>query len=122
MKQNKAEMLLDGEAVSDARVERLSPFFATAGYDRQNQTVVIKATTYSGKPIQAEIQLDGAAKVGQSGKHIAISSPGQYDENSLDDPRRIVPRELPLSSLSEHFTVELPPYSVNVLRIPASAK
>ena len=122
VKRDAAQMLLDGEVVSNARVEHLSQFFATAGYDRNNKTVVVKATSYSSKPVRAEIQLDGAGNIGRSGKHIVISSPGQYDENSLDDPHRIVPRELPLPRVSEHFSVELPPYSVNVLRIPATAK
>ncbi|MCX6927006.1 MAG: hypothetical protein NT154_27935, partial [Verrucomicrobia bacterium] len=122
VKKDEAQMLLDGNVISTARVEWLSQFFATAGYDRKNQSVIVKATSYSSKPVRAEIQLDGAAKVGASGKHIIISSPAQYDENSLDHPRRIQPKELPLSDASKRFSVELPPYSVNVLRIPATAK
>jgi alpha-L-arabinofuranosidase len=71
--------------------------------------------------VRAEIQLEGAGKIGDSGRHIVISSPGQYDENSLDNPRRIVPREQPLPGCAKAFSVTLPPYSVNVLRIPATS-
>jgi alpha-L-arabinofuranosidase len=122
VKRDQAEMYLDGRQVSDARVEFLPLFFATAGYDRKSKTVVLKATSYYNQPVRAQIQLDGAGTVGASGKYIRISSPGQYDENSLENPGAIVPKELPLSNVSERFSVELPPYSVNVLRIPATAK
>ncbi|HEU5070797.1 MAG TPA: alpha-L-arabinofuranosidase C-terminal domain-containing protein [Verrucomicrobiae bacterium] len=117
-----AEMFLDGKRVSRVTAEFLREFFATAGYDRKNKTVVVKATSYSSKPLRAEIQLDGAARVGRSGRQIVISAPQQFDENSLENPRLIVPRELPLSDVSERFSVELPPYSVNVLRLPARPK
>jgi alpha-L-arabinofuranosidase len=119
---NSAEMFLDGKRVSRMTAEFLREFFATAGYDRKNKTVVVKATSYSSKPLRAEIQLDGAARVGRSGRQIVISAPQQFDENSLENPRLIVPRELPLSNVSERFSVELPPYSVNVLRLPARPK
>jgi len=122
VKRDQAEMFLDGRQVSDARVEFLPSFFATAGYDRKSKTVVLKATSYYNQPIRAEIQLDGARTVGPSGKYIVISSPGQYDENSLENPSRIVPREMPLPNVSERFSVELPPHSVNILRIPAKTK
>jgi alpha-L-arabinofuranosidase len=116
---NKAEMFLDGKKVSDASAQYLPGFFATAGYDKQNKTVVVKATNYSAQAVQTEIQLDGAAKVGASGRHIVIRSENPNDENTLENPRRIVPQEMPLNGCAERFTVILPPYSVNVLRIPA---
>jgi alpha-L-arabinofuranosidase len=116
---NSAEMLLDGKPVSRMEADALSAFFATAGYDRKNKEVVLKATNYEKTPVQAEIQLDGAAKVGKGGRHLVIRSDKPEDENSLDNPLRIGPRELPLNGCGRSFSVELPPGSVNVLRIPA---
>jgi alpha-L-arabinofuranosidase len=115
-------MFLDGKRVSRVKAEFLPEFFATAGYDRKDQTVVVKATSYSSKPVRAEIQLDGAARVARSGRQIVISAPQPFAENSLENPRLIEPRELPLSNVSARFSVELPPYSVNVLRLPAQPK
>jgi len=40
----------------------------------------------------------------------------------LDNPRRIVPQESPLPGCAKSFPVTLLPYSVNVLRIPASSQ
>ena len=116
---DKAEMYLDGKLVSDARVERLAPFFATAGYDARQKAVVLKATNYFAKPVRAEIELEGATAIAAAGRHIVIQSEDQYAENSLEHPRRIVPQERPLPGCAKRFAVELPPYSVSVLRIPA---
>lgn len=116
---NQARMFLDGKEVSSGSVVHLPSFFANAGYDRKKKTVILKATNYYNHPLQAQVQLDGARKIGSRGQHIAIFSENQYDENTLDEPHRIVPKELPLSGCGPQFTVTLPPYSVNVLRIPA---
>ena len=55
-----------------------------------------------------------------AGKHIVIRSDGLSDENTLEQPYRIVPREEALSNCAKSFTVTLPPRSVNVLVIPAT--
>lgn len=116
---DRAEMYLNDKRVSNARVQYLPSFFAVSGYDREDKMVVLKATNYNAKPVQADIELDGAKWVGKTGQHIVIASDDQYDRNTLDNPRRIVPLEQPLTDCAENFSVTLPPYSVNVLRIPA---
>jgi alpha-L-arabinofuranosidase len=117
---DRAEMFLDGRKVSDASVVPLPSFFATAGYDRKGKAVVLKATNYYKKPLPVTIQLEGEGSVTTTGKRITISSEGQYDENSLDNPKRIVPKEYPLQNCAKEFSVTLPPLSVNVLRVPST--
>ncbi len=121
LSRNKAEMFLDGKAVSDASAEYLPQFFANAGYHHKNGTVVLRATNYSAQPVRAEIQLDGGT-MGSTAQHTVISSATPDDENSLDNPRRIVPQQLPPIAVAPQLSVTLPPYSVNVIRIPAKMK
>jgi len=116
---NSAEMLLDGKRVSKIEADALPAFFATAGYRQKDQTLVVKATNYNPTPLLAEIRLEGAANVAASGQHIVIRADKPEDENSLDTPNRIAPQVLPLANCSRSFQVTLPPYSVNVLRVPA---
>jgi alpha-L-arabinofuranosidase len=113
-------MYLDGKLISDARAEHLPSLFATAGYDARQKTAVIKATNYHAVPVEAEIQLDGAASVAAAGRHIVIRSEKPTDENSLENPRLIVPGEQPLRNCAQRFSVLLPPMSVNILRVPAT--
>ena len=114
---NKASMYLDGKEVSRASARHLTSLFTLAGYDRDDKSVVIKASNYYATPVQAEIQLKGAKRISKTGRHIVISSSDLQDQNTLDSPRRIVPQEKPLNDCGDNFTVTLPPYSVNVLRI-----
>ena len=116
---DKAEMTLDGKVVSDASVVDLPAFFATAGYDKKTKSVVLRATNYSQQPVQTTIALDGAKVVETAGRHIVISGNGVHDENSLEQPHRIVPKAQPLPGCAKEFPVTLPPLSVNVLEIPA---
>lgn len=116
-----AEMYLDGQRISTGSVKALSPVFAAGGYDRTHKTVVLKATNYNPTPLRTDITLDGAGTVGRAGRLISISSDSLDGDNTLDEPQRIVPRETPLENCSSQFSVTLPPYSVNVLRIPAEA-
>jgi alpha-L-arabinofuranosidase len=116
---NSAEMLLDGKRVSLIEAKALPAFFATAGYQREKNAVVVKATNYGAQPMQAEIRLSGAGRIERDGQHIVIRADQPESENSLTQPNLITPSMLPLSNCAERFTVTLPPYSVNVLRIPA---
>jgi alpha-L-arabinofuranosidase len=116
---DRAEMTLDGKRVSDASVVHLPAFFATAGYHKKSKTVVLKATNYDKKPVLATLALDGVTTVHASGQHIVIRADGFNEENSLENPHRIVPQEQSLPNCAKEFSVTLPPYSVNVLRIPA---
>ena len=99
--------------------EFLPSFFANSGYHRKDKTVIVRATNYDKKPMRAEIQLDGAARIGATGRHIVIRAENPNDENTLEKPHRIVPQEQPLPGTAGRFTVTLPPQSVNVLSIPA---
>ena len=119
---DKAEMFLDGKLVSDARMEFLRSFFATAGYQRKDKTVVLKATNYHKQPIRAEIQIEGALEISSVGQHFVIRSENPNDENTLEAPLRIGPQEGVLSRCAKRFSVNLPPSSVNLLRIPASGR
>jgi alpha-L-arabinofuranosidase len=83
---------------------------------------VVTMASYYNQPVRAEIQLDGAASVAAAGQHLVIRSGQPTDENSLENPRRIVPQEQPLSNCALRFPVTLPPLSVNVLRIGANAQ
>jgi len=116
---DRAEVALDGKKVSDASVQYLPSFFATAGYERDEKSIVVKATNYQKEPVRAEVSLQGVNRVGARGKHIVISSGKPSDENTLESPRSIVPREQPLTNCASRFSVTLAPYSVNLLKIPA---
>ena len=116
---NSAEMLLDGKRVSKLEATLLPAFFATAGYQKKEHSVIVKATNYGAEPLRVQIRLDGATQIAATGQQIVIRADKPEAENTLDQPDMITPKVLPLTGCSKSFPVILPPYSVNVLRIPA---
>jgi len=114
-----ARMYLDDELAADSRVERLNSLFSQAGYDRQHREVVIKVTNYHGQPVETRIELAGVKRVGKTGRHLLIRADAPSDHNTLEKPRRIVPSEAPVDGCTREFRVVLPPYSINLLRVPA---
>jgi alpha-L-arabinofuranosidase len=48
---------------------------------------------------------------------ITIQGPDPKTDNNFDSPRLISPRDSRLENVGTSFSVELPPYSVNLLRI-----
>lgn len=121
IERDRAAVSLDGVLISDSSAEALPNFFATAGYDAAGQAVIVKATNYYAEPVRATIRLENAASVGAEGQHVVVAAASPFDTNSLDAPTRIAPRTQPLPCGAE-ISVELPPHSANVLRIPAQTQ
>jgi len=119
VKNNSAEMFLDGKTISTASVDFLPAFFSNAGFDQKTNEVILKATNYYPTTLTAQITLDGAATIGPSGKLITLQNDSPTTDNNFQNPHRITPREFPLPTPSPNISVQLPPYSVNILRIPA---
>ena len=116
---NTAEARLDDKRISRIEAEALPAFFATGGYDRDQQAVGVRATNYGAKPVHANLRLDGVSNVSAKGRHIIIRADDPNQENTLEKPTQIVPQEVPLNGCAREFAVDLPPHSVNVLVIPA---
>jgi alpha-L-arabinofuranosidase len=114
-----AEMYLDGELISNAAIEPMETVFTAAGYNRDNNSVVVKAVNYNADPVQASISLNGATRIKKKAKHIVIASENIEDQNTLDKPHHIVPGKKEIKNASDQFTITLPPFSVNLLEIDA---
>ena len=120
--ENRAELFLDGKRVSDARIEKMPSFFATAGLRQKDDTVIVKATNYSAQPREAELVIDGTAINGVSGRHFIYQASALSDDNSLENPTKLVPRETTFPISGNQIKVTLPPFSVSVLQVPVRKK
>jgi alpha-L-arabinofuranosidase len=119
--ESRAELFLDGKKVSDARMERLPSFFATAGLRQKDGTVIVKATNYSAQPQEAEFVIEGAIVGGGSGRHFIYQASALSDDNSLENPTKLVPHETVFPIVGNRIKLTLPAYSVSVVRVPAKA-
>lgn len=107
---------LDGKRMLEARIEQ-SRQYVVSGYDETTGEEVIKFVNATEKPFTAGIELTGAESVGRTGKAIVLTSGDPSDENSLDNPEKVVPEERVYKGFSERFTYTFDPWSFTVLRI-----
>ena len=107
---------LDGKRMLEARIEQ-SRQYVVSGYDETTGEEVIKFVNATEKPFTAGIELAGAESVGRTGKAIVLTSGDPSDENSLDNPEKVVPEERVYKGFSARFTYTFDPWSFTVLRI-----
>lgn len=107
---------LDGKRMLEARIEQ-SRQYVVSGYDETTGEAVIKFVNATEKPFTAGIELAGAESVGRTGKAIVLTSGDPSDENSLDNPGKVVPEERVYKGFSDRFTYTFDPWSFTVLRI-----
>lgn len=107
---------LDGKRMLEARIEQ-SRQYVVSGYDETTGEEVIKFVNATEKPFTAGIELAGAESVGRTGKAIVLTSGDPSDENSLDNPEKVVPEKRVYKGFSERFTYTFDPWSFTVLRI-----
>lgn len=107
---------LDGKRMLEARIEQ-SRQYVVSGYDETTGEEVIKFVNATEKPFTARIELAGAESVGRTGKAIVLTSGDPSNENSLDNPEKVVPEERVYKGFSDRFTYTFDPWSFTVLRI-----
>lgn len=107
---------LDGKRMLEARIEQ-GRQYVVSGYDETTGEAVIKFVNATEKPFTAGIELAGAESVGRTGKAIVLTSGDPSDENSLDNPGKVVPEERVYKGFSDRFTYTFDPWSFTVLRI-----
>ncbi len=110
---------LDGKLVNDVTVSRTETVLAVAGRDESTGELVIKALNTGSEPAAVDVSITGVRQVGAVGKLIRLTSPSPADENSFDQPRRIVPVSSTMSGLGTRFHADLPPWSISVIRVAA---
>jgi alpha-L-arabinofuranosidase len=111
---------LDDELVHDFRRPHLTTnaIYASATRDSETGEIILKVVNTAADPTETTIDLAGLATIPGSARAIVLTSKNPTDENSLSDPRKVLPRmkEVPLSG--PRFTRSFPGNSLTVLRIP----
>lgn len=114
-----AELWLDDEMLTKWNGMSYPLQFFNAGYDMAKGEAVIKAVNASDMPYKADFSLAGLSSVSARGEVVTLKSESLQDENSLDNPEKIVPVSENFDGFSKNFGYELPPYSLTIFRIKA---
>jgi len=105
-----------GDVVLPATVPGESRLFVTASRQDEGKEIILKVVNASERSIEVTVDLQGALPVGSGQVIVLAGKPA--GENTLDEPRRIVPVTVPLKLAAPEFPWVFPASSLTVLRIP----
>jgi alpha-L-arabinofuranosidase len=115
---NRIRSFLDGELIHDVESTPPVTFFVNAGREDASGDLIVKAINIASEPVRARVRLDGADRAGDEAKLIVLRSSSLEDNNSLEEPLRIIPNEEAFDGASPEFEHEFPRYSLTILRLP----
>ena len=108
---------LDGELIHDVlRAYGLPSLYAVAGTKNESGELILKVVNAADQPQEARINLQGFPSLAKRATLTTLSHPDRTAENSLAEPKRIVPQESAIE-VSNDFTHTFPANSINVLRV-----
>jgi alpha-L-arabinofuranosidase len=91
-------------------------FFYSSTVNSAKKQLYLKLVNASSDPQPLEIALPGAQPKPMA-KLVRLNAPDTQTTNSIDDPNRVVPLEMPVDDVSSKFSITLPAYSIQVLQI-----
>jgi len=110
---------LDGKLIHDETVTTPQRFFASAGRDEANGDVVVKAINAAPEPMNATLNIEGLKQTAASANLIVLKSNRTTDNNSLENPKMIVPASTIIPVTGNTLTHEFPAYSLSIIRLKA---
>ena len=96
--------------------------YALAGLDQKQNQLVLKIVNSSNSSLRPAVSLKGLPRPAGSAQVETLSNANPTAENTLDDPKVVVPRESETAISGSEFSVECPANSLNVIRIPLQAQ
>lgn len=112
---------LDGELIHDVP-STLKAVYVTASRATRSGDVLVKVVNASGEAHATELRLAGLPGKVISGTATVLASTHPDDENTLDQPTKIVPISTPLPEPSAQFRHTFPAYSVTVLQLQVAPR
>ncbi|MBN1780549.1 alpha-L-arabinofuranosidase [bacterium] len=98
--------------------EKTDALNISAVLDENEGEVVIKVVNVADKQIEAKLELSGVEKGKVDAKVIVLTSASLEDENSLKEPKKIVPTEVKQIMDRPQFSQTFRPNSLTIIRIP----
>jgi alpha-N-arabinofuranosidase len=97
--------------------KRAPGVFAGGGRDERTGDIIVKAVNPAATAVAATIRITGAEELQPLARVTTLSGSGPADENTLDEPGRVVPVGSVFNGVAPEFRYTLKPYSLTVLRL-----
>ncbi|MDE5740065.1 MAG: alpha-L-arabinofuranosidase [Bacteroidaceae bacterium] len=116
---HEAKLYVDNQLVLSNELQPLPQKFLTSGYDENTGEVIIKFVNSANTDQVIDFTLDGVTHVASDGQAITLQADDLNDENSMDNPQKIVPVEKDFNRFGKTFSYKFPKYSFTILRLKA---
>lgn len=113
---NLVSVYMDGQKIFEQIAAAPTGHYCVAGYDETTGETVIKVVNATDEVFEPAISLN-AASVEAKGKVITLSSASKNDENTMDNPTKIVPQTSEYKGFGNNFKYKFKPNSFTILRI-----
>ncbi|HZL44418.1 MAG TPA: endo-1,4-beta-xylanase, partial [Verrucomicrobiae bacterium] len=97
--------------------QQIRQLFFDATRGSRSGILYLKVVNEAGTARRVDIQIAGAPNIQPEGEAVSMAADSPGDTNSLEQPRRIVPRTEKADNLGTNFTRDFPPYSITVLKL-----
>lgn len=110
---------LDDRLVHDAVYPEISSLYASASRELRSGDIILKVVNGSSEPLETELRLTGISQLDCSAHAAVLTSASSEDENSLENPDKVVPKDQSLKVQNSSIHAGFPGNSLTVIRIPA---
>jgi alpha-L-arabinofuranosidase len=107
---------LDGKLVQERTLPRIDRVLAVAGRDDKSGDIIVKVVNAAAEPQAMTLELNGVQKLGRATMTV-LTSDSPLDENTFEQPEKIVPRVTPLAIKSATMPHTFPAHSLTILRV-----
>ncbi|HEX2935405.1 MAG TPA: alpha-L-arabinofuranosidase C-terminal domain-containing protein [Bacteroidales bacterium] len=110
---------LDGKLVQEVTDSRSNAksLCATAARDDKSGDIILKVVNASSGAVKTQINLSGASNLNGTGKAIVLTSASPLDENTLDEPTKVSPKEEVVKISGTTLKRTFPGNSLTVIRL-----
>jgi alpha-L-arabinofuranosidase len=114
----RVQCYLDNTRVHDAQIPPPANDLAAVSTRDKNGDLLVKVVNMGKEARPTKIHLKNAPRLTGTGTVTVLTSTDPMDENSFENPKRIVPTTQALTKITADFTYTVPAYSVSILRLP----
>jgi alpha-L-arabinofuranosidase len=110
---------LDGKLVQEVSDERagVKSICASASRDDKSGDIIVKVVNASKSAVKTQIDLKGAGKLSSNCKVIVLTSASPLDENTLEQPTKVSPKNETIKLSGTVITRSFPGNSFTIIRI-----
>jgi alpha-L-arabinofuranosidase len=108
---------IDGVLIQERTLARIDRVLAISGRDDKTGDIILKVVNSAPEAQTLTIQLNGT-RTGTRGNVTVLTSANPLDENTFEEPTKIVPQTSALTVAGTSLAHAFPAYSLSIIRIP----